>query len=285
MEKNPDWVCVKLDVQNAHNSISLEAEQSLGHIALHFATTNAMPTGLETGGKLWGEAGDGLTQGCPLSGGFFCVGWHRDVRELETELATEGGTSLFGNDDGYLLGPPDIVFTALENFSRRIQQNCSLSLQREKTEVFAWGDLPANTPADLKRAGCMVDGVFAPGMECYGVAIGSPAFISNYLNTIVEENTEVVSKTCDLLEQDLQAKWTMLTASVAQKLSYSLSLQYPSDIRAAAARLDTALWEMMQKATGLHIPLREEGRWVECVLDVPVRVLGSRSSLGWSGYL
>ena len=131
----------------------------------------------------------------------------------------------------------------------------------------------------------MVDGVFAPGMECYGVAIGSPAFISNYLNTIVEEITEVVSKTCDLLEQDLQAKWTMLTASVAQKLSYSLSLQYPSDIRAAAARLDTALWEMMQKATGLHIPLREEGRWVECVLDVPVRVLGSRSSLGWSGYL
>ena len=76
-----------------------------------------------------------------MSGGFFCVGLHRDVRELKTELATEGGTSLFGNDDGYLLGPPDIVFTALENFSRRIQQNCSLSLQREKTEVFALGDL------------------------------------------------------------------------------------------------------------------------------------------------
>jgi len=137
LEKNPDWVCVKLDVQNAHNSISraavvaaLEAEPSLRHIALHFATANAMPTGLETGGKLWGEAEDGLIQGCPLSGGFFCVGWHRDVRELDTELATEGGSSVFGNDDGYLLGPPDIVFAALENFARRIQQNCSLTLQR-----------------------------------------------------------------------------------------------------------------------------------------------------------
>ena len=41
-------------------------------------------------------------------------------------------------------------------------------------------------------------------------------------------------KTCDLLEQD----------SVAQKLSYSLSLQYPSDIRASATRLDTVLWDM-----------------------------------------
>ena len=45
-------------------------------------STGDMPTGLETGGKLWGEAGDGLTQGCPLSGGVFYVGWHRDVREL-----------------------------------------------------------------------------------------------------------------------------------------------------------------------------------------------------------
>ena len=93
----------------------------------------------------------------------------------------------------------------------------------------------------------------------------------------MEEITEVVTKTCDLLEQDLQAKWTMLTASVAQKLSYSLSLQYPSDIRAAASRLDKVLWDMMEKATGLNIPQGEEGRGVECVLDVPVRGLRGQS--------
>ena len=97
----------------------------------------------------------------------------------------------------------------------------------------------------------------------------------------MEEITEVVTKTCDLLEQDMQAKWTMLTASVAQKLSYSLSLQYPSDIRAAATRLDTVLWEMMQKATGLHIPQGEEGRGVECVLDIPVRGLQGQSFQSW----
>ena len=91
-------------------------------------------------------------------------------------------------------------------------------------------------------------------MECYGVAIGTPAYVSNFMDKVAEEITEVVMNTCDLLEQDLQAKWTMLTASVAQKLSYSLSLQYPSDIIAVAKRLDTVLWDMMQKATGLHIP-------------------------------
>ena len=36
-------------------------------------------------------------------------------------------------------------------------------------------------------------------------------------------------------------KWT---TSVAQKLSYSRSLQYPSDIRASATRLDTVLCDM-----------------------------------------
>ena len=276
-----------LKLQNPHNSISrsaiiesLEAEPTLRHLAWHFATTMAMTTGLETGGKLWGEAEDGLVQGDPESGGYFCVGWHREVKELDTELAVEGGCCIFGNDDGYLLGPPDAVFAALENFSRNIQ-HCGLVLQREKTELFAWGELPPNTPADLKRAGVMINGVFAPGMECYGVGIGSPAYISNYLGGIVEEITEVVNKTCNLLEEDLQAKWTLLTASVSQKLSYSLSLQYPSDIREAARQLDTVLWEMMQKATGLHIPRVEEGRGVECALDVPVQGLVDQSFQSW----
>ena len=70
--------------------------------------------------------------------------------------------------------------------------------------------------------------VFAAGMECYGVAIDT--YISSYLDTITQEIAEVLIKKCGLLEQDFQAKWTMITASVAQKLSYSLSLQYPSDI-------------------------------------------------------
>ena len=94
------------------------------------------------------------------------------------------------------------------------------------------------------------------------MAIGSPGYVSHYLGSIVEEITEVVTKACDLLEEDLQAKWTVLTASVSQKLSYSLSLQYPSDILAAATELDRVLWDMMENATGLHIRQREEGRGI-----------------------
>ena len=77
-----------------------------------------MPTG-----EWWqavGEAGEGLTQGDPESSGFLCVGWVREARDLDTELSNEHWTCVFGNDDGYLLGPQTIVFTALLNFLRRI---------------------------------------------------------------------------------------------------------------------------------------------------------------------
>ena len=76
-----------------------------------------------------------------MSGGAFAVSVHKDVRKLDGELQAGGdGRCLFGNDDGYLMGPPATVFPALERFTRRIKERCGLVLQREKTEVFAWGE-------------------------------------------------------------------------------------------------------------------------------------------------
>jgi hypothetical protein len=210
------------------------------------------------------------------------VGWHQDVRRLDVEVKEGGGGgAYFGNDDGYVIGPPNIVYPSLERFSTAIQERCALKLQRAKTEVFCWGELPDGTPRDLRRAGVEVDGVFQPGMECYGIAVGTDAFVSWYLERKVEEIQGVVEKTCSLLENDLQAQWTFLTASVSQKLSYHQSLQYPSDIRPHAERLDTILWGMLESATGLHIPRVEEGLGIECVLRLPVQGLEGQSYQQW----
>ena len=171
---------------------SVENEPSLRHLALHYAATSAAPTALESGGQVWGEGEEGLTQGRPGSSGRFCLAWHQDVRQLDAEVrggggGEAGGGAVFGNDDGYVFGPPDIVFPALERFAGRILARCSMRLQRAKTEVFCWGDLPAGTPADLKRAGLEVNGVFEPGMECYRIGIGLDGYINAYLESIVEE--------------------------------------------------------------------------------------------------
>ena len=90
MEAYPDWVCLKLDVENAHNAMArasiletVEQKPTLRHLGWHYATTSAAPTPLESGGKVWGE---GLTQGRPGSSGRFCVGWHPEVRVLDREV-------------------------------------------------------------------------------------------------------------------------------------------------------------------------------------------------------
>ena len=115
-EKNPGMVVVKVDMRNAHNEVSraavldaLEREPTLRHLAWHQATCQASHTGLETGGKLWGWAGEGQSQGDPEAGAWFCVAWHLEVRELNVILSAHWGTARFGNDDGYLIGPAVVL--------------------------------------------------------------------------------------------------------------------------------------------------------------------------------
>ena len=284
MEANRGWVCTKLDFENAHNTISrasivevAEAEPALRHLAQYLGASLAPPSALEVKGRVVGEAGDGLNQGDGFASGAFAIGLQPDVQRVDQELVQGGGCALFGNDDGYLMGPPETVFPALQRFEEATRRRCGLKLQRAKTEVFCWGELPEDTPADLRRAGVVVDGVFAPGMECYRVAVGTDRFVRNFLDKKVEELAKVALASTNLLEADLQALWTLLSASISQKMSFLTSLQYPSDIRAAADRADVILWELLEAATGLCIPRREEGLGVECVLAPPVTALQQSS--------
>ena len=68
----------------------------------------------------------------------------------------------------------------------------------------------------------------------------------------------MAEKTCSLLEDNLQAKWTFLTSSSSQKLSYHQSLQYPIDMQLHVERLDMILWSMLESAP--H-PARGGGAW------------------------
>ena len=45
--------------------------------------------------------------------------------------------------------------------------------------------------------------------------------------------------------EDGQAIWSILHCSLSQKFDYHLSLCYPSDIKNAAMKLDTILWDLV----------------------------------------
>ena len=194
-EGNRDFIVVKLDMRNAHNEVSrasviesLEIEPTLRHLAWHAATCLASHTGLESGGKLWGWAGERQSQGDLESGSRFSVAWHLEVRELNATLAAHGGLARFGNDDGYLVGPASIIFPALEQFAAKVKEKCLLHLQVTKTEVFTWtGVSPVETPQDMTRAGTMVGDVWCPGFVCYGIPVGDSRYVQHMLSEKVQE--------------------------------------------------------------------------------------------------
>ena len=51
------------------------------------------------GGEVWGQAGDGTTQGDPEAGAYFAVGWHPLLRDLDRVVAAVGGVARAGYDD------------------------------------------------------------------------------------------------------------------------------------------------------------------------------------------
>ena len=55
-------------------------------------------------------------------------------------------------DDLYAVGPPDVLFPALERFWREVELVCQLVLERSKTEVFSWQELEEELPMELTRA-------------------------------------------------------------------------------------------------------------------------------------
>ena len=288
-ERNEGFVVVKIDMRNAFNEVSRAAiievmmnEPSLKHLAWHTAVVLAPAHGLEHGGKIWGEADEGETQGDPEAAPFFCLAWHPFVRVLDATLQQVGGMARFGMDDGYAVGPPEVVFPALERFTRDVREVCLLEWQRSKTEVFTWsGVLPAQTTPGLVRAGALVNGVFESGFLCYGVPIGADNYVRHMLEVKVEEVAREAELSVKVLETERQTLWTVLRASLAQRLDYWLQLCYPTDVLAAAERMDAILWNVLQVAAGSPIPRQAGNNGWECTLEVPVEGLGARSFQEW----
>jgi hypothetical protein len=69
---------------------------------------------LESRGKVWGQAGDGTTQADLEAGAYFVVGWHPQLRQLDSVVAATGGAARDECDDLVVCGPPEVEFPAIE---------------------------------------------------------------------------------------------------------------------------------------------------------------------------
>ena len=87
----------------------------------------------------------------------------------------------------------------------------------------------------------MVNGTFEPGFDCYGIPMGTDAFVQEALQIKAAEVKRDMEQVSKILAKDSQALWVALHHSLAHKMDYHLSLCYPSDILPAAEYLDNIL--------------------------------------------
>ena len=120
---------------------------------------------------------------------------------------------------------------------------------------------------------------FLRGFVCYGVPIGSDKYVTHKLRQIAKLIAEEARKSAEILKVDRQSLWTVLRLSIANKCQYFCQLSHPSLVIPVAAWLDKELWSVLEAATGLTIPVGEEGR---PVLRVPVDGLDKRSFQEWA---
>ena len=66
---------------------------------------------------------EGLVQGPPTSSSGLSYTIHNKVKEADGGLAEYGGCARFGMDDGYLIGPKEVIFGVLAEFADGIQRD------------------------------------------------------------------------------------------------------------------------------------------------------------------
>ena len=75
--------------------------------AVHLATSGSERAGF--------DSEEGVQQGSGPASTGFCAGIHPEVQALDFELSAQGGAARFIMDDGYAVGPPELVFEAVRH--------------------------------------------------------------------------------------------------------------------------------------------------------------------------
>jgi uncharacterized C2H2 Zn-finger protein len=221
---------LRFDVSNAFN------ELRRSHIwnGLHtycpglcklFRTFYGSPSDLRrTGGELVGRCQTGVKQGDALGGIYFCCGGHAAVtlplqQELDAAMIRYSDKNKSApnisyiakfSDDGYL-GAPIEVAEEMSSAAVRIYADAGLRIKASKSEITGRS---IDTSYDTSRC-CFPPAV--GGMKVVGCPIGSPAYVTEYMQEKVNKLTAPLQT---LVHVDTQAAYILTHKCVNQRLSY-----------------------------------------------------------------
>jgi len=286
LEVHPDWVIVRLDLRNAFNEICrskvLERLNQEPHlrslVPLSWATyvpesSIFLGTGQNRADFLSAE---GMQQGDGVASAGFCVGIHPEVKELDAEVGAAGGAARFDMDDGYVVGPPAVVFPAVLRFAERIS-DLGLELQLDKSECYS----PSGAhSAESSRPSVMPWGqlldeneeVLGYGVPIAGVPVGDAGFIREFMDRKVRDVLSNITTVTDKLQdRHLQSLYSSTLNCLNPKFQYWLQHCYPADVHEHAARIDQSI--LATVGTSIHTSVIEDAIALQR-LRLPARMYG-----------
>ena len=258
LEWHPDWVILKLDLRNAYNEVKrarvlerLAATERLRDLVPLFHATHkhnsrvvlAAP-GLPTADF---TSAEGVQQGDGLSSGNFCVAIHPEVCELDAALAPVGGCAKFDMDDGYAIGPAELVFPAVHQFAAAIE-DLGLQLQVHKCQYYCPRGA-AHVGDTVFPRGCvrLPDGSEAYGLLVGNVPVGDDAYVHAQLQAKTDRAlSKITTISSQLRDVHLQSLHCVMHYALHPLLDYWLQHSYPHHSIPQAALLDAALLAEVQ---------------------------------------
>ncbi len=194
-----------------------------------------------------------------------------------------GGCARFGIDDGYLVGPPEVVFRVLVEFAANLKTESGCELNMSKCKMYseeegacARARREGHIPEELLhlQEGTYVteDGSILRGIHIFNVPLGE----ERYVKARLREKAHQVQRTADAYTEDMgdeypQELWTMLQYSLQHKVTYWLRTCTPEETEEMAATVVCILMEAVQVATCVNFDTKEMAKER---LRLPARMKG-----------
>ena len=128
LNMNKNYILVGVDIINAFCEVirasvierHIEYERFRGMVP-YWRAKLGLTTNLRAGsGSI--EYSERLVHGSPTSSSGFSYTIHENVKKADKRLGECGGYARFGMDDGYMVGPKEVVFEVLVEFAKALEE-------------------------------------------------------------------------------------------------------------------------------------------------------------------
>jgi hypothetical protein len=213
------------------------------------------------------------------------------VKDADMRLVELGGYARFGMDDGYMIGPPELVFRVLAEFAVEIKEDCGCELNVSKCKLYSNEEGACEA---ARRAGYISEellhlregvhdtesGDLPSGLTIFNVPVGVERFVA----VKSRDKAMQVNKTTEAYVRDLgdtysHELWTMLHFSLQHRITYWLRTCTLEETTKMAGHVDYNIMEAVHAATGvdfdtevvakerLRLPARMKGRGIKRATD------------------